>query len=1521
MEQQNMEGSTEQTGNSNFNESISNATCKNVTLKEVARLHTANQALDTPPQDILIDHLKIEPMVTEVITEPMAVVMENHENPPDFPSSKNCDPNNECTFEVAEQMVEVVTSVDTSEVDTELVAKGTLDDSLKEETSQLIEMKTENISDLMHQNLSFDIDECGHRAVEDATVVEETIQTHEPCDPSVMSIVEEIVTTSKQPYTVEIQEEDSSDDREGFVTKELVLLEVVEDGDAGVEENDAAVEESDAALQESDAAVDENIIELEIDQTHDCVATSSEPISNELFLSKNHDNEDNSQLVSDKSEIKDASPENDNEDHESTTIVSVTIKTDQTAEITRNEKSSVESQVLRKPDNHRSVIQEIVDDWIDDNNDDIPDCKHSASDSHDSVEIELKTLLADDKPTHKGDKIVDDSYQIINKSSSKETVNIKEKKMRKGTESVDKERVNGLESETSKGGTTVDETLVAIKPESVPEALVRVVSKPTTNRSAVTMISKKKQQPTRAGVKVLGRHLMSQIASKADVTEVIQERIKEKQKEIDLPQGGDILFVKKITQRLSSKLSGASTNALSTKISFSEPSKMSSEYYTKKSPAKDKIMDVAERIETADNRELLAILEGDVDPDWSNLKPHTVVESTKSSEPTPNTTSTPVKLDPYKERELALKQLLELPSISLKRHSRKRRTFKPAPSKVSSDTDETPPNINAVQTTASVVDAENMQTEPAEEENPPPTIELVVKQERMQVSVEDHSEESRSGRKRKPTEKAREHEQNSSKKQKVYKGKVAAQKKPNKIETLVEDSVPEVPAVETSVDESEATSVISKTTSRNILSKVGPTKNRMYQSKSQKMGKKLVQTIGKRNVPVKKLLRQKSSTNVTNAKSVHMKSKFISSPKKYRTTIKQQQQQQQQHQKVQKQLMEVSSSDTKPKKKSNEIDKLLQDEGVVNLLYDVEQPERKRLIPITKSQTKVMDLHKVQRELKIRTKLVRNAVLRLRTSGGSPTKISRSKRGTQQINLPENENRENERIKSTRSSVSSSGDFIYPAKIRNAADASIIVRRHSSSSFSSTSGSPRVSIDGPDKQTEPSGAEEGPAHVTRSARRRHSQNEKNKQSTDTLSPHKKVGVSRKKSTESTEHECVVSLEKGITIASRPNLRADSRSTEKLNKNIETTDIGQANSHVSGVKVSTRSNGASLEKEVTKMKKGTKTKAAANKAKDALEYEMDNEQEDKLSACLAEAVSALSNVDATAGSSGSTIVLRKLKAPSNATKPTDKIQSDLLDQFSSNEINLRRHGNIVELIMRPSSSKLKNGITLQLMQELREVLLLLRRDDGCRVVLLTSTGTSFCEGLDLSNLINSDREERRVNAEELANGVKEFIKTLANFNKPIVAGIHGAAVGLGVTMLPLFDLVIASDKATFSMPYGQLGQIPEGAAILTLSQTIGNTVTSELLLGGRTLTASEALRAGLVSRVLWPDRFQGELIPSLRAMSEHSSQSMEATKTLLRHSLRKKLDAALESESYLLIQHWCSAECQTLIKNYLDGKGH
>lgn len=68
--------------------------------------------------------------------------------------------------------------------------------------------------------------------------------------------------------------------------------------------------------------------------------------------------------------------------------------------------------------------------------------------------------------------------------------------------------------------------------------------------------------------------------------------------------------------------------------------------------------------------------------------------------------------------------------------------------------------------------------------------------------------------------------------------------------------------------------------------------------------------------------------------------------------------------------------------------------------------------------------------------------------------------------------------------------------------------------------------------------------------------------------------------------------------------------------------------------------------------------------------------------------------------------------------------------------------------------------------------------------------------------------------------RDFVRMLVQFPKPIVAGINGNAMGLGVTMLPLFDMVFASDKAEFYLPYFKLGQVPEGGATYTFPNLFG-----------------------------------------------------------------------------------------------------
>ncbi|KAL2743019.1 putative leucine-rich repeat-containing protein [Vespula maculifrons] len=1161
----------------------------------------------------------------------------------------------------------------------------------------------------------------------------------------------------------------------------------------------------------------------------------------------------------------------------------------------------------------RSVIQDIFDDWGVEN----PEEENQSNPKiQDSVEIELKSLLDDSKNI----EIIDDTTplkeQKICTNDNKSVIDVSHNTVI----SVDNIKEKTLkdtiaeEEQTQKKDITSQETPVtSIIQEKITHSLSQNLGKSTRNVTQDSILSQTVQCNV-TPVKNRNRHLTSQIVSPAEVTEVLKERLREKQKIVEAPRGPDIFFVKKITQRLSSKLAGGSISSMPALIPLPHPAQPA-DSFNKKDTENISVQSTKEG--NSDNKELLAILEGDVDPDWSNLKPPTLIDEGKTSANIEhNELSSPPKLDPSVERELALKQLLELPVTPLRKSAPKRKkSLKSGLNKVSKNVDKDVENGNETKEIVNIdlID-EDIKSNINDESSAETDIAHSVTQEEQRhqdVSSQDvRSDESRSGRKRKPTEKAREHEQNITKRQKVYKGKVSLTKKSEPKQDLVDvnslnknqlatDNVVLSGSTHNEGEQTITKEVANKQFTNKIDKMLRKAENSPVKRPKQNLTKKGPQPIASRKML--KLMRQKITSN---KKTVNLKTKLNTASKKSKRVTKPQK----------RTVDSTTSGDSKPKKKIiNEIDRLLQDEGVVNLLYDVEQPDKKRLVPITKSQAKVMDLQKVQRELKIRKKLVRNAVLRLRTSTPGITKVSpRSTRTTVHSNDSRNDQKTNEQSKTVKPTTGSSPtEFIYPAKIRNAADASIIIRRHSSSSFSSASGSPRVSIDGPEKQISDSIRADESSHSLRSMKRRYSQEDR-------------MHIKRnKKKEQKYDTDTVITSNEDKTIAiMRPNKKSDVKRPDKSFKQVESLVSDESNNSIQS-KVITRSNGAAAGKLASKSKKTAKSKVTFAKGNDIDENEDLSKEEDELSACLAEAATALSIVSAS-NRSGNTTMNRKNKVNPNIAKILEltgnKTKTESRCQFSNKEINVRKHGYLVQLILTPSSStKIRNALTLQVMQEFRETLSILKKDDDCRVVLLTSTGTSFCEGLELSTLLHSNKEERRLLAQEMADAVKDFIKSLATFNKPIVAGVQGAAIGLGVTMLPLFDLVIASDKATFNTPYGKLGQIAEGAAVFTLSHILGSAITSELLLGGRTLTASEALRAGLVTRVLWPDRFQVELLPSLKAMSEQSSQSMEATKALLRHSLRKKLDAALESETYLLIQHWCSTECQLAIKAYIDGK--
>ncbi len=178
------------------------------------------------------------------------------------------------------------------------------------------------------------------------------------------------------------------------------------------------------------------------------------------------------------------------------------------------------------------------------------------------------------------------------------------------------------------------------------------------------------------------------------------------------------------------------------------------------------------------------------------------------------------------------------------------------------------------------------------------------------------------------------------------------------------------------------------------------------------------------------------------------------------------------------------------------------------------------------------------------------------------------------------------------------------------------------------------------------------------------------------------------------------------------------------------------------------------------------------------------------------------------------------------------------------------------------------------------------DDAVRAIVVTGAGRGFCAGADLSS--GGDTFARsRAAIEEFRDGGGVLSLRIWDLKKPIVAAINGPAVGVGITMTLPMDVRIASTEARMGFVFVRRGMVPEACSTWFLPRLVGMGKASEWALSGRVFPASEALEAGLVSRVLEP----GELLPAARELAaEIAANASPVSVTLTRHMLWKGLTA-------------------------------
>lgn len=202
---------------------------------------------------------------------------------------------------------------------------------------------------------------------------------------------------------------------------------------------------------------------------------------------------------------------------------------------------------------------------------------------------------------------------------------------------------------------------------------------------------------------------------------------------------------------------------------------------------------------------------------------------------------------------------------------------------------------------------------------------------------------------------------------------------------------------------------------------------------------------------------------------------------------------------------------------------------------------------------------------------------------------------------------------------------------------------------------------------------------------------------------------------------------------------------------------------------------------------------------------------------------------------------------------------------------------------------------------RETVALLRdavkqsAEDGTRVVVLTGAGDSFCAGADLAATSAGDIASFDVTA-SLRENVNPTILALRALPVPVIARVHGHAVGVGCNYALACDLIVASEEALFGQVFVKIGLMPDGGSTYFLPRLVGYHKAFELMALGDIISAQEALRLGIVNRVV-PFAELDATVDGLASRLARAPQiALAQIKAGLNHGAGADLAAALDFEA-------------------------
>ncbi len=231
--------------------------------------------------------------------------------------------------------------------------------------------------------------------------------------------------------------------------------------------------------------------------------------------------------------------------------------------------------------------------------------------------------------------------------------------------------------------------------------------------------------------------------------------------------------------------------------------------------------------------------------------------------------------------------------------------------------------------------------------------------------------------------------------------------------------------------------------------------------------------------------------------------------------------------------------------------------------------------------------------------------------------------------------------------------------------------------------------------------------------------------------------------------------------------------------------------------------------------------------------------------------------------------------------------------SYSTISLVTDGGVAHLTLdRPDDA---NAINAQMAAELRDAAIAIRFDRSVRAVLVDARGKLFCGGGDLRAFRDAGDGAGTLLA-GMAADLHVAMATFASMDAPVVVAVRGSAGGAGMSLVAAADIVVAGERAKFTMGYTAAGLAPDGGSTFFLSRVVGLRRAMDLVLTNRTLTAAEAEAWGLVTRVV-PDAEVDSAASALAAsLAAGATGALGAAKRMVIEGASSSLAAALNRET-------------------------